>query len=208
MCMREDFKDINSEFSSLKMFLTVKVLDENKDVIYKHKQVSKSYLANFSRALMGVLYSYLGSRITFVVKTNGVSQDYPYLYGASYPVMQVSIGANALSGGIVFGSGTTPPSPEDYNLESTLGTSVLDYSSCNVSAPATSGNDNFFKISRSAQNISSTPLTISEVGVIAREYDNTPAWVSFMIIRDVLDVGITLDPLQAIFTEYTIIVST
>lgn len=193
----------------LRAYLTVVVRDRDR-IIYGKRQRVRSFLSNWVKALYGLMTIRVDQSAVYVVNTGGVSREYPYLCAVSVPVFKVNSGEGDSSFGIKFGSGTTPPTVDDYNLESPIehGTSSgqLYYYSTSVYYEVLSDRVKLY-ISRSANNQSGSPITVSEVGVIFNySYNNAGVCLptKVLILRDLIDPAITLDVGQTISVTYTL----
>jgi hypothetical protein len=110
--------------------------------------------------------------------------------------------------GIIVGSGTTAVSLDDYRLASQIpngtGAGQLVYGSNSVTTiNQTLSNLWFYSISRTFTNQSTTPITITEVGLVGNVYD-ADTLVGCLMARDLLPSPITVDPNDATVIRYTI----
>jgi hypothetical protein len=113
--------------------------------------------------------------------------------------------------GVVVGSGTTPVSPDDYNLASKIphgtGAGQLDYDTHTV-ASSYSSTSSFVEICRTFVNKSSSDVVVREVGLIARAHDDYAGVdVKYLIARDVLPSPVTVKPLGSLAVRYRISLS-
>jgi len=104
--------------------------------------------------------------------------------------------------GIVVGTGTTPPTPDDYTLESKIphgtGAGQLSYGETGVSAVSAKDNNIYLYIDRTFTNLSGADIDISEVGLITY----ISRWL--LIARDVFSPPITVADGAAVTIRYTI----
>ena len=87
--------------------------------------------------------------------------------------------------GIALGSGTTPPTVNDYKLQSFI-SEGLTYSNLNKEFV-----DNAFQIQMTVTNNSDTSIQISEIGLYGT--DNSDGYPSFLFTRSVLSTPILLN---------------
>lgn len=97
--------------------------------------------------------------------------------------------------GIVFGSGTTPPQKTDYKIENHIADGLI-YSNNN-----TSKTNNIINWVQTVQNISSEPITISEVGLFSAINSQR---LCVLLTRTVLDNPVVLQPNEV--KTFTIII--
>lgn len=97
--------------------------------------------------------------------------------------------------GIVFGSGTTPPQKTDYKIENHIADGLIYPNN------STSETNNIVNWVQPVQNISSEPITISEVGLFSAT-DNQAICV--LLTRTVLDNPVVLQPNEV--KTFTIII--
>lgn len=145
-------------------------------------------------------YANLKSNHNRAVITNGIRlQDGSYAsvgYYASYPervynalvVRETDVVFNSGAAGIVLGSGNTPPTIDDYCLESMI-TSGL--------SPKTiiSNDENGdLKYTITMTNTSQNPITIGEVGIMSKVYTGANTNTSNIVLmeRTVLEEPITI----------------
>jgi len=221
--------------NNLDIRLTVTVKDKDGKIIKQHKQKSHSFLMNFAALLATTMY-------------NPYNQSVNWYYfkstaGTWYSLSNTSAGTttynnifdlldsnNDSSYGIVVGTGTATPTPNDYNLQSQIvngtGSGQLVYGSHSISpTPATSalqagtttptsgvltpsGNTTSFQVSRMFQNQSGASITVSEVGIIAEVYAYNNVSIYVLIIHDLLSSAITIPNGGVIAITYTISVTT
>jgi len=131
------------------------------------------------------------------------------IYGGGTPM-----GCNADSGddsyGIVVGSGSTPVSDDDYNLESKIphgtGDGQLYYSEHSFSDVEVGGNYARFRVARNFSNLGSVDVTVYEFGLIVRNYwkhkNAITKDVMFLICRDVVSEGVVVKPNETLTVAY------
>lgn len=110
--------------------------------------------------------------------------------------LQVTINYNR---GVLFGSGTTPPTAEDYNLDSPFYKMPVDETLKYLSESITGGVDEdgncIVTFTDTTQNVGQTSITISEVGIFTSttHVPTQPAQM-FLVFREVLAEPITIAP--------------
>ena len=103
--------------------------------------------------------------------------------------------------GVVFGSGTTPPTVNDYKLESTI-SDTLTFTK--PSAVTLNETDDYWEMSATYGISTSSDKTISEVGVFVTYNGTTDISKSVMIDRTVLENPIVIPAGQSKQVTYTI----
>jgi len=172
-------------------YLEIEIKNKDGEVVEKYRQKLHSWVRNFAHALRGILCCNTCDPCETVIDVNGNSYPYPRTFAQSVPVLRVDEAAGSIKKGIVFGTGTTPASPDDYKLESPIphGTSSgqLNYKECTVRGVEEITNGARITIVRMATNESGGDITVSEVGLIA-EASNLQANgnIYFLILREVL----------------------
>jgi len=236
--IKDTIKDALKLHNNIDVSLTVIVKDKDGKMIKQHKQHSHSFVMNFlaliSNALMNPYNSY--SNLYYYIATNGGWYSDAGSDTTFGQFLNMLDGANDSTYGIVVGTGTATPTPNDYALRNQIqngtGTGQLVYSAHTVNPPPASsyinnssqpstgvlnvsGNTTSIQISRQFSNQSGASITASEVGIIV-ETDSyavvsgsayyTPTFV--LIVHDLLSSPITI-PNNAVLTiVYTISVST
>ena len=121
---------------------------------------------------------------------------------ANYPPFKVMNSWRSSNGttGVSFGTGTTPPTVSDYEIES-----ILDSSKISVAAPGAvsfSRTDTYdeYSVTFGITNKTAAAITISEVGLTAMPVSGTYALVD----RTVLDAPVTIPAGQSKQITYTI----
>jgi len=201
---------INDDINDLiKLELEIKVFDKDGKVVERRKVKAKSWLLNFARYLHALL-AYTSDSI---VDTDGVTKTVSGGHGQFYYSVTKQIhkcewrflhinGAEGdTSKGIVVGSGTTPVSPTDYNLESPIPhgteTGQLYYYAVGFVEPYTDESGIHFEAYRVLSNQTADPITVNEIGIIAYHklyaYDGDGGVLvdqeaHFLIVRDVISL--------------------
>jgi len=232
--IKDTIKDALKLHNNIDVSLTVIVKDKDGKMIKQHKQHSHSFVSNFLSILASSLANSYNQSIGnnsygyYYIITNGEYAAYsPYSYNINL-LFDLDDSANDSTYGIVVGTGTATPTPNDYALGNQIvngtGTGQLVYgahninptpqqigTSTNVTTTTTptsgllpvSGNTTSWQIQRTFQNQSGASITVSEVGI----YTNTINGYA-LIIHDLLSSPITI-PNNAVLTiVYTISIST
>jgi len=204
--IKDKIQDILKIHNNIDVRLTIKVKDKDGKIIKYHKQRSHSFVANFM-ALLGTLLSKTAYNWT------DISGNVEQFFTGN---VNINIILNANCGslgncGIVIGTGTATPTPQDYKLGNQIangtGSGQMVYNSPSFSAPTVSGNTITFKITQSFENESGASITVTEVGIQA-ETDNTSAPDYVLIVHDLLSSPITVANLSILQITYTISVTT
>lgn len=184
---------------------TVIVRDKRGRIVARRSGLSKSFVKNM---LIALLSAFQNADKT-AVDVNGSSTTIT-LAGTGYSHTPLSINAGDDSDvfGIVVGSGTTSPTPDDYNLESKIahgtGAGQLDYDTHTFTEVSVSGSESLFEVARSFKNLSGGDVTVSEVGIIAQNHRSDIGTHYFLVARDVLASPVTVPDGGSLTVKYTI----
>jgi len=229
--IKDTIKDALKLKNNIDIRLTITVKDKNGKIIKQHKQHSHSFLMNFAAMLATTMLNSSGGTANFYYFKSVAGSWYSLYAGAGYnQVFAMLDSANDSTYGIVVGTGTATPTPNDDNLQNQIanGTSTgqLVYGSHSISpAPGTStlnagtttptsgvltpsGNTTSFQVSRTFQNQSGASITVSEVGIIAGVLTPATGTTYVLIIHDLLSSAITIPNNGVMAITYTISVST
>lgn len=189
-------------------------------------RVARSLLANYVKYWQSVMTGGGGSvkdvngndvAVKFV---DSVSQYGDCNAGSEYWVMRANAPAGDDSYGLVVGSGTKAVEMGDYNLEAKIphGTASgqVEYSETIVEGTTTYDNKAQRKIKRTFTNSGPDPVTISEFGLVVYHYyrvwDNGGSRrqgpVRFMILRELIDPPVTLNPGDMLTIELILEITT
>jgi len=234
--IKDKIQDALKLKDNLDIRLTVTVKDKDGKIIKQHKQHSHSFVSNFLAIIASLMANSYGTHNNyyFYQSTSGTWWSFTYNNvntGVTDFTTTLTIldSANDSTYGIVVGTGTAPPKPTDYNLESIIqngtGSGQLIYGAHtlspapnpgngeNSSQPSTgvltpSGNTTSIQISRTFQNQSGASITVSETGIIAKNlaYEATAVYV--LIIHDLLSSPITIPNGGVMAITYTISITT
>jgi len=233
--IKDKIQDILKLHNNIDVKLTVIVKDKDGKIIKVHKQRSHSFVSNFLSILAsslsaseaynpGTAYGYWFRATT---GTYVAYNPYGYLMDT---IFDLNDSANDSTYGIVVGTGTSPPTPQDYQLGNQIvngtGGGQLVYGAHTINpAPQTisggnittssstpssgvlpvNGNTTSWQISRTFQNQSGASITVSEVGLYTKL---ASSGYYVMLAHDLLSSPISV-PINAVLTiVYTISVST
>ena len=116
---------------------------------------------------------------------------------------------NSTNSGVSVGSGTTPPTINDYNLESTI-TSGLSAATPVVSTQLDENGNPYVKLVYTINNISQNSITISEIGAKIQIFAATTQGASatssliFLLDRTLLDSPVTIPAGEYAVIEYVL----
>ena len=227
LSIKDKIQDILKLHNNIDVKLTVTIKDRNGKIIKQHKQHSHSFVSNFlaliAQAMLNpynnVTYYYGYKGAGGNIQNVGTSSSY---MTTIENFMTMLDSANDSSYGIVVGTGTSPPTPNDYVLESEIsngtGAGQLVYGS-HTASPAggtsssptlltPSGNTTSFSVSRTFQNQSGASITVSEVGIFIKQYAQGGNIITVLITHDLLSSPITIPNGGVMAITYTISVST
>jgi len=231
--IKDAIQDALKLHNNIDVRLTAIVKDKDGKIIKQHKQRSHSFVSNFLALLatgFATYYQYNPGNV-YGYWSKSTTENYILYNPNSYvinAIFDLNAGANDSAYGIVVGSGTATPTPNDYALGNQIvngtGNGQLVYNAHTINpAPQSgssaalqtqsttpsvgllpvSGNTTSWQISRTFQNQSGASITVSEVGI----YTNVVNYM-VLIIHDLLSSPITI-PNNAVLTiVYTISVST
>jgi len=205
--IKDKIQDALKLYNNIDLRLTITVKDKDGKIIKVHKQKSHSFVANFLY-LLGTFIA--RSQYNWTDISGSVQQFYT---SGAYLVEILDANCDSIGTcGIVIGTGTATPTPEDYQLGNQIangtGSGQMVYNSPSFTAPSVSGNTISMTITKTFQNQSGAPITVSEVGIIV-ETDNNNNDVDYaLIVHDLLSSPITVANLSILSITYTISVTT
>jgi len=206
--IKDTIQDALKLHNNIDMRLTITIKDKNGKIIKIHKQKSHSFVANF----MYILGSFLADREYNFTDVSGSVQQYSSNGSPLSSILNANCGSPGQCG-IVIGTGTATPTPNDYKLENQIinGTSTgqMEYGNPSFIQPNVNGNTTSMVISQTFQNQSGASITVSEVGIIALINKNSaPSLDYVLIVHDLLSSPITVANLSVLQITYTISVTT
>lgn len=158
-------------------------------------------LQGFYRVLSGSLKSWNGNATGLSVKAmNGKSYTNLYWYHPFNDFRNTNSTNLAYDYYSYFfiGSGSTPPTYNDYNMEFLIPNSNISQITTNIDTRNIE--TNLVCVAKTITNISASPITVSETGIACQVYDVNTA---ILITRSLLPTPITLQPNDIYtFTEY------
>lgn len=193
----------------MRAYLEVIVRDKDGKVVKRGRHRAHSFVNNFLKMIEGCLFTPgKGNAVTTtIVRPDGTNatvylERYGSYGGSGGTPMACKAPDNDDSYGIIAGSGTTPFNLNQYALSSKIahgtGSGQLDYGPVDVTDlgldETVSPPVYKFRFLRSFTNFTSTGITITEVGLYARNYwaDSTVVDIKFAIARDLLPTSYTI----------------
>jgi len=230
--IKDKIQDALKLHNNIDIRVEAKVIDKNGKIIKVHKQKSHSFLMNFLALLTSAFVNKANSIIGYYYfkSTSGAwfSDDGSNTNLSSFLLMNDT--NNDSTYGIVVGTGTATPTPNDDNLGNQIvngtGSGQLVYGAHSINpAPGTSqiqgqstkptsgiltpsGNTTSWQISRTFQNQSGASITVSEVGILVNTRAYSADWIYVLIIHDLLSSAITIPNGGVMAITYTISVTT
>ena len=204
--IKDKIQDALKLHNNIDVKLTIIVKDKDGKIIKVHKQKSHSFVANFLY-MVGALLS------TTNYSWTDISGNKQQFSTASISYTQL-MNANCTSSscGIVIGTGTATPTPNDYKLGNQIangtGSGQMTYNNTTFVAPSVSGNTTSMTIERTFQNNSGASIIVSEVGIQVYAYTNSAINDYALIVHDLLSSPITVPPNAVLTIVYRISVST
>ena len=187
-----------------KAFIEIEVRDKKGKILEKRREEAHSWVGNFIKALYGLLATSAIKNTTIsIIDTENQSIGFPQVPSESDSVLFVKAVAGNDDFGIIVGSGNTPVTLDDYNLEAKIphgtGTGQIQYNYTTMEEPVISDNNISFRIIRTFTNVSGGDIIVREIGLVALKYSKY-----FLIARDVLETPVTV-PHEATLTVRYII---
>ena len=197
----------NHSSSPVRAYLEVKVFEKvrrgYRRVLFRHRQPVRSFVLNWTKAIYGLMYERANSQAVQLVNTSGESVWYPDIYDASSEILKVRAPEGNTYFGILFGSGTTAPTLDDYKLESLIphgtGSGQLYYHATQLSYEKDTDRARVI-VWRTADNNSGGDITISELGLVMIWYPSPAEYA--LILRDVLDTAVVVANTQSVEGRY------
>lgn len=164
-------------------------------------QKSESYLRQFMELLMVQMLAASEVLPAFIRDVTNTLRE----VAVSALNFQCTAAANDDSYGIVVGVGNTPPTINDYALQTKVthgnGAGQVQYGGVTFGLPTSNTTTSHFTVTRNFSNVSGNPVVIYEMGLYVKG-DNPLPWISsrynqsarynFCTIRDVIPAGITI----------------
>jgi len=200
--IKDKIQDALKLHNNIDVRLTITIKDKDGKIIKVHNQKSHSFVANFLD-IIGTLFA----NTTYNVTTTS-GNAFGYAVGET---VNLNCGSPGICG-IVIGTGTATPTPNDYRLELPIangtGSGQLVYSNPTFTKPSVSGNTTSMTISQTFQNQSGASITVTEVGMIAAVWSSSITTQYVLITHDLLSSPITIPNGGVMAITYTISVTT
>ena len=139
------------------------------------------------------------------------SRDYAGGYasvGGQHENFYAGGGAGVTNHGVLVGTGTTPPTVDDYVMENQIahgvGAGQLQYGATTFGAPASDATTAQFTVTRNFANGSGAAVTVNEIGLAVQSYQTSSVSMRHLIIRDVIAGGISVPNGQTLTVNYRI----
>lgn len=189
--------------SSIKSYIEVKVVDRDGKVVKEVKSEAKTLVANFIRALAGLLLApRADANVISLTNLAGGSFGFPAII-FDQPVMLANAGEGVATAGIMVGSSDTPFAIDQVNLISRIphgsASGQLWYLASSVSVVTLPGGRPAVRILRNFENRSGGDVVVAEVGLACRARS-----IDFLIDRTVLPTPVTVPHGYILSVVYTI----
>jgi hypothetical protein len=192
----------------------VEVRDKNGKLISRHHGKSHSWLKQFIQMMMAEWqYAYGGGNppsVTIVDETGtGRYLPPPSLNYFNQCAWAINAPAGSSEYGVKVGAGDTPNSLTTYALASPInhGTASgqLVYGALTIESVINpSGNDLTFRITRVFTNNSGASVTVKEIGISTKRYDQSSIARTFLFVRDVLPSPTNVPDGASLTIRYTV----
>ena len=178
----------------------------------KKRFYGKSLLANFLQYIYSTAANlssnFAASTTPFVDNYRLLNTTGGYM-NANYSYIQLDATLGETNG-IYFGTGTTPPSPGDYVVETPIGNGTSAgqlnyYQMTAIQGVNVSGNTSSFVLQRIAVNNSGVDITINEVGIYGKLSD--PGYV-YLFFRDIISGGLLVPDTSTVTITITFSITT
>lgn len=173
------------------------VRDRHGKVISRERRKSRSFLKQW----LQLIFVQMTDVSSTIKDTGGLSRTSINSYNTNFTMT-----GTASARGIVCGTGNTPVTVEDYQLEAQIGhgygAGQFEYLDCLASEPSIVGTHCSFVVSRSFVNWSGATITVREIGVYMMFHNSITYYMDG--IRDVLDTPLAIPYGGGISVEYTL----
>jgi hypothetical protein len=127
--------------------------------------------------------------------------------------LNVNATASSDAYGVRVGSGSTSPTPSDYNLATLIsngsGSGQLQYGATTVEAVTINGQTTSFRVIRTFSNSSGSTVTVREIGLSAKILVSTaPSFDYVLIARDVLGSAVDVPNGSTLTVRYILSTTT
>jgi len=193
---------------SIKTEIEIEVRDKNGKLIEYKRFPSHSWVKNFLAALRGLFAGGLTYEVDQIRDLDGVPHSYPAMSSTYLRILVAVGGAGQDNKGILFGTGDTPVTPDDYDLASRIlegtGSNQMNYGNTTLEEITAITNGYQFRIVRTATNNSGASITVKEIGLAANYAHKSDGEVYFLLARDVLPSAITVSNGSTLTVRYII----
>jgi len=186
------------------------MVEKDGKVLKKVEGECKSFLKNFI-AWLNAFFENATTPITDmpVTKADGSTTTIFYSGAKEAPFFGAGNGeAGVAVRGILVGSGTTTPTPNDYWLASFIshgtGAGQLQYGEQTYTRAYVDGNYSIFKVSRVFTNASGGDVSVNEIGYALTLWDAGGDSIYILILRDVLASTVVVPDGATLTVRYTI----
>jgi hypothetical protein len=153
-------------------------VSEDGEAVTVVNKMSDSFVQNFMRALV---CSFNGTALVAVVDTGGVGRSVSF--AGTIPV--AAMGGQAYFGAVIGSAGAATVGSEfalGSQIQHGSGSGTLMYSDVTITPTTVDGSNIEFAIRRSFVNLTESPQTVCELGIVARH-----SGYNILILRDVFD---------------------
>jgi hypothetical protein len=185
--------------------LTIECRDRSGQLLWKHRQKSKSYVIAYFRNQ---------EAISINGDASGTCQDTTnnarIIRGSGAVAVhgQILAAAGVILYGIVVGTGVGAVAPTNYQLGAIIthgaGAGQLNYAACSVGGATTTPTTSQVTVTRAFTNSSGAPITVNEIGIYAWCADNTASSRYFCFVRDLVVPGRVINNLATATATYTL----
>jgi len=188
----------------LKGYFTIECRDRSGQLLWKHRQKSKSYVIAYFRNL---------EAISITANASGTCQDTTnnariIKGGVASTHGQILAAAGVTLYGMVVGTGIGAVAPTNYQLGAIInhggGAGQLNYGACSVGGAVATPTNSQVTVVRSFTNSSGAAITINEIGIYAWCYDDTTTSRYFCFVRDLVVPGRVINNLATATATYTL----
>jgi len=199
---------------TLSLEYEVEVRDKSGKLISRQHGKSHSWLKQFIQMIMAEWQFASGGGNPPAVTINdetGTGRSMPPAYSGTFNSCAWAINAPANSSeyGVKVGGGDTPNSLLTYALASPIshgtGLGQLVYGAHTIESVINpSGGDLTFRVTRVFTNNSGASVTVKEIGITTKRYDQTSTNRTFLFIRDVLPSPTSVPDGASLTIRYTV----
>jgi len=156
---------------------------------------------SFVKAWLQLMFAQMTDVSSTIKDTGGVNRTSVTPHANNF-----TIAGAGMAYGLVFGTGSTPVTVEDFQMEALIaygeGAGQMYYTYTEVSEPTVSGADFYFTVFRRAFNLSGGGITVAEWGIYVRFYTSNNYYMCG--VRDVLDTPLLVPDDTILSGTYTL----